>query len=322
MSVPGAGLTARDPGPGLLYSEVLLVEGVQRWYQALRGLTGATLAILSMFIVVPLVNAVVLQVSWQVVGSPGEYAEFARAGVAYQHPAGMIAAHLGLATLIPLTLLVVRYFHQVRPGWLVSVRPGLRWRYLLVNLAVATVVLNLVLIASVWGQGWELRPQPGFGWFLVAIILTSPLQAAAEEFLFRGYLMQALAPVGGAWFGVVASALIFAAFHGAQNLPLFLDRFGFGLLAGVLVVRTGGLEAAIAAHVVNNVFAFGYAGLTSTIAEVKATQVIGWGEAAWDLVGFAAFAGCSWWLARRLGVQTRTGQKGQTLPGLATGSRF
>ena len=71
---------------------------------------------------------------------------------------------------------------------------------------------------------------------------------------------------------MVASALVFALFHGTQNLPLFLDRFGFGLLAGVLVVRTGGLEAGIAAHVANNVFAFVWAGLTRTIAEVKATH--------------------------------------------------
>ncbi len=167
----------------------------------------------------------------------------------------------------------------------------MRWGYGLAAVLVAAVVLNAVLLASRWGQDWTIRPQPGFWWFAVAIVLTSPLQAAAEEYFFRGYLMQALSPiVRGPWFGIVASAALFAAFHGTQNLPLFLDRFGFGLLAGVLALKTGGLEAGIAAHVVNNICAFGYAGLTSTIAAVKATQVIGWADAGWDLAGFGLFA--------------------------------
>ena len=34
--------------------------------------------------------------------------------------------------------------------------------------------------------------QPGFAAFLVVVILTAPIQAAAEEYFFRGYLMQAL----------------------------------------------------------------------------------------------------------------------------------
>ena len=93
----------------------------------------------------------------------------------------------------------------------------------------------------------------------------------AEEVFFRGYLLQALGSlVAQPWFGVVVSAVVFALLHGTQNLPLFVDRLAFGLLAGVLVWRTGGLEAGIAAHVVNNVFAYVIAGLTTSIAALKA----------------------------------------------------
>ena len=73
--------------------------------------------------------------------------------------------------------------------------------------------------------------------------------------------MQALGSlVARPWFGVVVSAVVFALLHGLQNPPLFVDRLAFGLLAGWLVWRTGGLEAGIAAHVVNNVFAYVMAG--------------------------------------------------------------
>ena len=163
----------------------------------------------------------------------------------------MLAANLGIATLIPICWVLMAIVHQVRPRWLWSVQAGLRWRYLLICLGVAAVVLNgVVLLSTLVEAPARWSPQPGFWGFLVVIILTSPLQAAAEEVFFRGYLMQALGSlVAQPWFGVVVSAVVFALLHGTQNLPLFLDRLGFGLLAAVLVWRTGGLEAGIAAHV-------------------------------------------------------------------------
>ena len=72
------------------------------------------------------------------------------------------------------------------------------------------------------------------------------------------------------------------------------------------MVRTGGLEAAIGAHVINNVMAFSYAGLYSTIAEVKVTQTIDWGDLAWDLGGFGVFTVLALLLGRRLGLAVTT----------------
>ena len=45
----------------------------------------------------------------------------------------------------------------------------------------------------------------------------------------------------------------------ARSWPIFFDRLAFGLVAGVLVILTGGLEAGIAMHVLNNWLAFGVA---------------------------------------------------------------
>ena len=55
-------------------------------------------------------------------------------------------------------------------------------------------------------------------------------------------------------------AILFALAHGlGQSAPIFFDRFAFGLVAGTLVILTGGLEAGIAMHVLNNWLAFGLA---------------------------------------------------------------
>ena len=59
---------------------------------------------------------------------------------------------------------------------------------------------------------------------------------------------------------VVIPAVLFALAHGiGQSSPIFFDRFAFGLVAGTLVILTGGLEAGIAMHVLNNWLAFGIA---------------------------------------------------------------
>ena len=91
-------------------------------------------------------------------------------------------------------------------------------------------------------------------------------------------------------------------------MPLFLDRLAFGLLAAVLVWRTGGLEARMAAHVVNNVFAYVVAGLTSSIAALKAIRAIGWLDAVFDIGGFAR---CSRALALLVAVKLRAGDPGR-----------
>ncbi len=93
------------------------------------------------------------------------------------------------------------------------------------------------------------------------MLILTPLQAAGEEFAFRGYLMQAFGGVfGSRVVAVLLSSLLFALAHGiGQDLPIFVDRFAFGLVAGALVILTGGLEAGIAMHVLNNFLAFGLA---------------------------------------------------------------
>ena len=89
-----------------------------------------------------------------------------------------------------------------------------------------------------------------------------------EEYAFRGYLIQAF---GGLfrqpWVAIVCRACCSRSRTACQNAPLFLDRFAFGLVAGFLVFRTGGLEAGIALHVLNNLLAFGLALLFGDIGD-------------------------------------------------------
>lgn len=292
-------MITHPPGSGLRYPVALRGEDPVK---LMMGLSGAFLA----FLLTGLLAQAVLRVSWFLRGQP-DFREYQSLALAYELPDGILASHLGIAGLLLFVLLIHRYWHGRKAIWVISVQPGGRWRYLLICFVVAAAVLNVVLWLMRGGNmAWQ-AAQSDWAIYLALILVTSPLQAAAEEFFFRGYLQQAIGSLAGrAWVGVACSALVFAIFHGDQNVALFAHRLGFGLIAGTLVWATGGLEAAIAVHVANNVFAFGYALFTGGVATLKATSAISWEAACSDLASFAVFGALAWWIGRRMRVATLT----------------
>lgn len=240
-------------------------------------------------------------------------------------PAFLALVNLGWAVAIPMVWLVAWALHRQGPGWVASVVGRVRWRWLLVCLGLSLAALGATLAVS------SLLPDQGAGtvavdeglnpWtsatrdFLLVIVLLTPLQAAGEEYVFRGYLAQALgglssrlgAAVSRA-VAVVVPALLFALAHGlGQDLPIFFDRFAFGIVAGVLVLLTGGLEAGIAMHVLNNFLAFGLALALGDMTESLQPTDGTWWSIPVTLTQSLCYLGLTLWVARRMGVQARTG---------------
>ena len=94
---------------------------------------------------------------------------------------------------------------------------------------------------------------------IVAAVVLIPVQALAEELLFRGFGPQlVLGKVGAGrvayWVSAVVASGLFAALHGAATMTALGVFFILGLVFAFLVRTTGGLEAAVALHAVNNVF--------------------------------------------------------------------
>jgi uncharacterized protein len=291
------------PPDGASYPQILRGQ----WYAWWRSAAGVILGLSLFLLVTTVVSQALVMVFWATTAGDQPYRDYFTKAFAFELPTGMLAVNLGLATLIPIAWALMAMIHQMRPRWLSSVQPRIRWRYLFGCLAVAAVALNgVMLLSTTVGKPLSIQTQQDFWAFLAVIVLTSPLQAAAEEIFFRGYLLQALGSlVARPWFGVIASSVVFALLHGTQNVPLFVDRLAFGLLAGLLVWRTGGLEAGIAAHVINNVFAYLIAGLTTSVAALKAIKGIGWVDAAFDVGGFALFAVLAYALSRVMKLRTR-----------------
>jgi hypothetical protein len=219
----------------------------------------------------------VLNVLTAVVGLLGFFVAGARAGqlpdLAVQDltdPRVLLFVNVTLIVAIPCVWLAWALAHGMGIGWSSSVLARLRRRLFLpfTLRALATVgaaiVLTLVL-GLVTGDDVVTGPVRSFGWLLLVVVLTTPLQSAAEEYVFRGYLSQAIAgwlrrPVVGAVVAAVVTAALFSAAHAPPDLETFLDRFAVGLAASAVVWLTGGLEAAVVLHAVNNVLVFVLAG--------------------------------------------------------------
>jgi uncharacterized protein len=185
-------------------------------------------------------------------------------------PATLLITNLTLIVGIPTVWLAWAVAHGMGIGWSSSVLGRLRWRLFapLTGRALATLGVGVALTVGI-GLAVEpdgvTGPVHGFGWLLVVVFLTTPLQSAAEEYLFRGYLSQAIAgwiraPRTGAVVAGLVTATLFSLAHVPPDFLTFFDRFAFGLAASAVVWLTGGLEGAIVLHAVNNVLVFVLAG--------------------------------------------------------------
>lgn len=166
-----------------------------------------------------------------------------------------------LLPLVPLAMLCAG-LRPVRLRHSVALR--LRWRWMLwcaiPALVVTVVSTSLSFLPLLWDPKAIVPVPVDSGRILlliVMILLLVPLQAAAEEYVFRGFIMQAIgAWARPVWVALLVSTVLFTIGHTQYELWGALSVAVMGLGFAVVTWRTGGLEAAIALHTVNNVIAF------------------------------------------------------------------
>jgi membrane protease YdiL (CAAX protease family) len=229
-------------------------------------------------------------------------------------PSAMLYLNLSLGSAVLVTWAIMRWVHQLRPRWLASVKPGLRWKFFAACLGLAVVALVAQVVVSAFlpqdpndiGGGLN-EITPKLVALAVVILLTTPLQAMGEEYAFRGYLMQAFGSLTKQpWVAIVLTSVLFALAHGVQNVPLFLDRFVFGLMAGFIVWRTGGLEAGIAMHVWNNIVAFGFALAFTDIDSALKVSEVSWWQIPLTLTQNGVYLVLVLLVARKMGIRNHT----------------
>lgn len=287
--------------------------GEHGWW---RLLLGAVLLLVGIFVVQGVVVGI-----WTAVQMAGgkTYDEVVAItnGDAALTPGFLAVVELAWAATIPFIFLLYFVMHRLRPGWSMSVVGRMRWRWMGVCFGLAAVALVLNVVVSAFLPTGESGTSSELGglnaWtptvrdFVLVIVLCTPLQAAGEEFAFRGYLTQVFGVFRRPWIAVLVPALLFAAAHGiGQDFSVFVDRFAFGLVAGFLAIATGGIEAGIALHVLNNLLAFGLAVAFGDITTALEPTSSSYWPIVSTVVQSVSYTALVVWVARRRGIETRT----------------
>lgn len=174
------------------------------------------------------------------------------------HPFALIAGLGSLIIMIPVALIAARWGGKRAPGFLWSVAGRIRWNLMLPFLGSVLPIYVIFLAVNLRDADFSAFRFDTHVLLLMGIALALvPLQAAAEELIFRGMLPQ----IFGAWGAKpwVAYALAVPGFLVLHEYNFYgsVDIVIFAVGAAVLAHKTKGLEAAIVLHAVHNLTAFG-----------------------------------------------------------------
>jgi membrane protease YdiL (CAAX protease family) len=304
----------------LPYHRLFRAQPTYRWWRPLVAVVLLALFIIAAQLVIAIVVMVIVFASGAVtITGLEDAATLEDELLSYFIPdvANPISLVIGLGSVavwLPLVPLALRCAGirpaGVRTSIVNSVTFRLRWRWMLSCLAPAAIVIGLsfaftLALSGLLGEGIGTftTPPATYALSLALILLLVPFQAAAEEYVFRGVLFQAI----GSWLAWVPVALVlttvaFAALH-IYDIWGLLDVATFGVAAIILTWRTGGLEAAIAMHVLNNVVGLSVMG-TGAFGPTAITPEGGSPEGlATTVVTMTAYVLVVLWRAKRRGIE-------------------
>lgn len=101
------------------------------------------------------------------------------------------------------------------------------------------------------------KPVPFLILLAISIVMV-PIQTSAEEYLFRGYLMQGFGLVRNRWFPLLFTSVIFGGLHmlnpevTKMGYVIMVYYIGTGLFLGILTLMDEGMELALGFHAANN----------------------------------------------------------------------
>jgi membrane protease YdiL (CAAX protease family) len=172
------------------------------------------------------------------------------------------------------TLLAVRFIHERRLKTLITAADRIRWKRIFAGAAVwfCISVLIATVEAILYPGRYVLTFQPivllSFAIFALILI---PIQIAAEEIFFRGYLLQWMGlRLKNIWLLSLLNGILFFLPHAANpematnSLLVGLGYFAIGFFFALITVKDNGMELALGAHAANNLFVVLFANYATT----------------------------------------------------------
>lgn len=253
-----------EPPPGTPYQHLFREPG-RRWWRPLVSLA----VLLCSYLVVAIVMGLVLGFTLVALtaGDPDRLTHIIEAfmsdGVTgWISVAALLVLNLSLAALIPAVLLANRVAHRLPTGYTHSIVGRFRFGWFAWVCAALAPLWVVYLGLSQLFEPIALftnSETPAVTIALVGVVLlTTPLQCAGEEYALRGWLLQNIGvaiprPVVALVVPTAVSALLFSLLHGSLDPWILISLIATSVVACWLTWKTGGLEAAVALHTVNNV---------------------------------------------------------------------
>ncbi|MFT4792810.1 MAG: membrane protease YdiL (CAAX protease family) [Paracoccaceae bacterium] len=177
-------------------------------------------------------------------------------------PSSTLSFLLYLATFAgfwPALWVTLRVVHKRSGATLWGPEGRINWRHFRIGLAISLALGAAAWMPFVYASGPEAFALRGMGAWLPILAVGLPLifvQTAAEELLFRGYMLQQFAARTWSILGwSVLPSMMFAALHPSVDEPLGLNWFSFvfGLIMAAVTSRTANLGAAVGLHFGHNI---------------------------------------------------------------------
>ena len=132
-----------------------------------------------------------------------------------------------------------------------------RWRSaaLGAGLWFGVLIAGILVDYAISPSGFRITASSATGPLALAALFGLTIQTFTEEFIFRGYLTQALLlatrrPIIAA----LVSGALFGALHIPNGTPQALQATAFGVVTALIAIRTGGIAFGCGLHLVNNLF--------------------------------------------------------------------
>lgn len=172
------------------------------------------------------------------------------------------------------TLLAVRFIHARSLKTLVTGESHIRWGRVFAGaggwLLIAALISTIESLLYPGRYVLTLQPVTLAIYAILALILI-PLQTSAEEFFFRGYLLQWMGlRLKNTWLLSLLNGVLFFLPHtanpemAANSVLIGLGYFVMGFFLTLITLRDNGIELALGMHAANNLFAALFANYTVT----------------------------------------------------------
>lgn len=162
-------------------------------------------------------------------------------------------------------ILIIKPLHNRKFGTVINGGRNIRWGRMIFAALVWAAISALYMIYALKSDPGNFRLNNTSNSLIILAILAItliPFQAAFEEILFRGYLIQGFGVwARNRWVPILFTSVLFGLMHGLNPevqrygfLTMMPQYIFFGLVFAVLTMFDDGIELAIGAHAANNIF--------------------------------------------------------------------